>query len=30
VEARSMHGGPSRASVEAQLDTLERAIAARR
>jgi argininosuccinate lyase len=30
VEARSMHGGPSRMSVEAQLETLERAIVARR
>jgi argininosuccinate lyase len=29
VSARSMHGGPSRESVEAQLDTLARAIAAR-
>jgi argininosuccinate lyase len=30
VSGRSMRGGPSRASVEAQLDTLERALAARR
>ncbi|MFL5766613.1 MAG: argininosuccinate lyase, partial [Actinomycetota bacterium] len=30
VSARAMHGGPSHESVEAQLDTLERAIAARR
>ncbi|MDP9302198.1 MAG: argininosuccinate lyase, partial [Actinomycetota bacterium] len=30
VQARSMPGGPSRASVEAQLDTLERALADRR
>ena len=30
VEARAMRGGPSRASVEAQLDALKRALAARR
>jgi argininosuccinate lyase len=30
VDARSMPGGPSRASVEAQLDTLERALSDRR
>jgi argininosuccinate lyase len=30
VDARSMPGGPSRASVEAQLGTLQRALAARR
>ncbi|MFL5736307.1 MAG: argininosuccinate lyase [Actinomycetota bacterium] len=30
VSARAIHGGPSRESVEAQLDTLERALADRR